>query len=51
MLPDDDQPTPISEVFPELSDLDNRDDEQRAETFSSVLQQLHTRLDEVTGQE
>lgn len=51
MQPDNDSKTSIDEAFPELSELNGCDDEQRAETFSSVLRKLHTRLDEVTGQE
>lgn len=38
-----------SEAFPELANLNDLDDSQRVEAFTSVLSQLHKRLDDVTG--
>ncbi|MCI1901741.1 MAG: hypothetical protein LKI93_03315 [Bifidobacteriaceae bacterium] len=39
----------ITSAFPQLAHLDELDDAQRAEAFTSVLDQLHHTLDDVTG--
>lgn len=39
----------VVSTFPELANLGAMDDEQQLQTFTSVLDQLHRRLDEVTG--
>lgn len=49
LTPNDRNAQNLTEVFPELAHLDTMDDEQQLQAFTSVLDQLHHRLDEVTG--
>lgn len=49
LMPNDRNAQNLTEVFPELAHLDTMDDEQQLQAFTSVLDQLHHRLDEVTG--
>lgn len=37
------------QAFPQLAEVASMDDDQRAQAFTSVLDQLHHKLDDVTG--